>query len=269
MGLKSKQSGNSAQEELLKRFVEFLKESNAYAKILNIDYSLPELQKKEFGYFGAFLQSQEMAIKHEPISLSDLSRWQAMIVLEQLQFGHTSTKQAMGKIRSPDMPINIKIEGYEPPDFSKVPALFEKLINTLNKKLEEVGNKGDEVFVAALLGDIVQKFEKIHPFVEANGRVGQLIANYIASWFEYPIIVFRLSEKAEFYAAHDSPRSMRQFMAKKLQESIFDEEGRVLTLFENYGLSASYYNPDNPEAEKLLVEWHSLVEAMNQWKEEQ
>src|ERR1700733_10890180 len=98
MNLKSKEIGIVSGEEHLMRIVEFLKESSSYVKILNIDYALPSLQQREYGYFGAFLESQERALNHLPISISDLCRWQAMIVKEQLQFGHSITKQAMGKI---------------------------------------------------------------------------------------------------------------------------------------------------------------------------
>lgn len=268
MNHNSKELGSRTSNEFFERIVEFLKESNAHCKILNIDYGLPTLQKREHGYFGAFLESQERALKHEPISIGDLCRWQAMMVEEQLQFGHTSTKQAMGKMRSSEVPINIKVEGYVPPDFTKVPALLEKIVNCLNKKLQEIGNSGDEVALATLSGDILQKFEQLHPFVEANGRTGLLIANYIVTWFGFPIVVFRLSEKAEFYAAHLDAKSMRIYMAKKLQEAVFSDEGKIFTFCENYGPTSSYGDLNDPKAEKLLIEWHSLTKAMDQWREE-
>lgn len=269
--MSSKQLEPIARKGLSETIIAFLKESNAYFKILNIDYSLPSLQKKEEGYFGAFSESQQRAFNHLPISISDLSRWQAMIVKEQLQFGSSISKHAMGKIRSDDMPINITIENYQPPDYSQVPALLETLIDDLNQRLQQTKDHVEEtdvVFTAALLGDMLQKFEEIHPFVEANGRLGQLIANYIVSWFGFPILIFRVSEKAEFYAAHKSALAMRIFMAKKMQEAVFSEEGEILTLCKHYGLSASYSCPSNPKVEKLTVEWHALLKAIDLWQKE-
>lgn len=264
----TKEQKNLIAQDMMLRALEFLRESNLIEGIQNIDYSLPQMQMPDMGHFGAFLEAHQLAVNHQPITLETLCRWQKWIATEQLQFGHSISKKAIGAIRSSDMPINIKLEGYTSPDYSKVPELIHTLIESLNKRLSALKEDKDEVLLASILGDTYQKFEAMHPFVECNGRVGRLLANYIVMVFSYPLIIFKASERPDFIAIHQSEKSMRCYMGKKIQEAIFSEEGRILQLRENYGYSATYHNPMIRDSEILTVEWHKLNSAMNQWQQE-
>jgi len=67
------------------------------------------------------------------------------------------------------------------------------------------------------------------------------------------------------FAAYASNMAMRSFMAKKVQEAIFDIDGHILQLVKHYGLSATYANPDVPGT--TIMEWHNLITAEAEWRQ--
>jgi hypothetical protein len=77
---------------------------------------------------------------------------------------------------------------------------------------------GDLSFAADSVGELFQRLEAIHPFVDGNGRTGRLVANFVNLSLAQVLIVFRASERPAFYAAHRSKPAMKLFIASKLRE---------------------------------------------------
>lgn len=250
--------------ELAARALEMLRESNAIENITNIDYSRADLRKPSQGHFGALMDSQSMAKAHKALTVDDLCRWQGMISAEQVKFGHSIAPEAIGKLRSPSLPINVRVGSHIAPSYDQVPQLVTELVDGLNKRLAMLPYPADTVPMVELLGDIFQQFEAIHPFVDGNGRTGRLLLNYLATWCDSPLIVIRANERPTYYPAHSSKMAMRCFLAKKIQEVVADFDGRLLFRDQDYGLSGIYKNPSVKG--QIIVEWHDLVRAIEQWQ---
>ena len=181
---------------------EFLRESNAIEDIDNIDYDLPENAKTDRGHLGALADSQTMAEARIPLSIDDICRWQRWLTEEQTRFGHTLPARGSGTIRSPQYPMNVRVGFHIAPSFEEVPQLLATLVADLNTRVSGTAYNPADVIIADMMGEFFQRFEAIHPFVDGNGRTGRLLANYIATVCDLPIVIFRFNEREAFYAAH-------------------------------------------------------------------
>lgn len=248
------------------RSLEFLRESDAIDNITNIDYEL--LQNRQFkkGHCGAFQHSQRLARNHQPLTVKEICKWQEMITSEQITYGHKVSVEIVGHLRSPKLPININAEDHVSPSYDEVPNLMEVLLSSLNKRLTEEKSFPNIVEIVCILSDFFQQFVALKPFAEANGRTGRLFLNYIATWFKCPLIIMRGDDQYSIHHAHHNKYAMRLFLGKKIQEVALNQEGNLLPLAQQYQFSALYQDPSIPGV--LIVEWHELIQAMDEWKYE-
>lgn len=136
-------------------------------------------------HYGAFMRVQEMAKKGNELN-------------EELvkDFHQISTDDIIqgGVYRN----VNIQIKGSP-----KQPPHFEKVYDKMDEyflKLKE--NKFDNIFQKAAFAH--SELHKIHPFLDANGRVSRLVMNFILISNGYlPISIGKKSLKKYFAAIDD------------------------------------------------------------------
>lgn len=206
------------------REIQFLNESNRIEGIHEIDYSSEKFQVPEKGHFGAYLSSQEAAREHRPLTTKMIRTWQALLGKEQQQFsGDFISEEEIGHIRGPALHRNVRIGNHIPPHYERVPQLFQFLIEDINADLgknQTLYSKDDRAFTQ-FLGSSFLRFEQLHPFTDGNGRTGRLLANYIATYCNRPILVFpseRISRN-RYLEAHSSETAMGEYMAKRVNEA--------------------------------------------------
>ncbi|MBI1972463.1 Fic family protein [Candidatus Woesearchaeota archaeon] len=84
-------------------------------------------------------------------------------------------------------------------NFEASPAPYVKIdMDLLLQWLEKNKNKLHPLVLATIFH---HKFEKIHPFMDGNGRTGRMILNYILLKNKYPPIVIRTKKRAEYVQA--------------------------------------------------------------------
>jgi hypothetical protein len=193
----------------------FLHNSNAIEDIHCIDYS-PDGSGLLAGHATAFVHSQNLARARRQMSAIDLCYWQQLIVLEQRQANIDIPSDAVGRFRSGFVPYNVGVGNYVPPSFTRVPDLMQAWIRDLRTHLVDDAQQPAAELVADICGEMLQRFEAIHPFVDGNGRVGRLLVNYLLTYWQLPLVVFHLAERDAFFAAHRSRALMRQFMRGKI-----------------------------------------------------
>lgn len=218
-------------QKLSQRDVEFLLESEALAnpsKEVSQNLSKSELAK-------ALREMLNDARNHTPLTVESLKKWNGWITQDGRK-GSTSIEEEL--------------------------SLYVKDLNTVLKVNEE---NIDEVKSVELIGDFYHRLLNMHPWHEGNRRLSRFIANYIVAWFSLPLIVFRKTESKELDALASNKILSRLYMGKKIQEAIYNANNEVISLGKHYGMSAEYVNPPNGT---ILVEWHRLMEAIKQWKQE-
>jgi hypothetical protein len=243
------------------RALEFLHESNAIESIRNIDYRKAENARAGAGHVGAFLDSQERAQGKVLPTVEDVARWQGMLTEEQRAFGHDIPGEAVGRLRGPLVPINVRVGAHIAPDFNEVAGLMAQLFQDLHARFVP-----DSLFMPrlALAGDVFQRFEAIHPFVDGNGRTGRLLVNHLITMMNQPLMVFRADERPAFCAAHSSKKAMRLFLFEKTREAMYWVDGKVWVRKERYDFADRYVDPDS--GREMVMECHELVAAAEAWR---
>ena len=93
-------------------------------------------------------------------------------------------------------------------DFREVPQAMSDLMDWFRNELKH------DVYPPMLALRFYCRFEKIHPFLDGNGRVGRILFNAILDKFGYPPIVFFAENKSEHSNAIKSfleNRSMKMY----------------------------------------------------------
>jgi len=147
-------------------------------------------------HYNGFLFIKDEAQKKTKISLEFLKEVGAKVMISTGGIINTALgtfDTSKGDIRLSQVYVDKKYF----PDYSKVPALVEDLIKTVNSKIDNV--KGDDI--VKLSADIHFNFVNIHPFGDGNGRTARLLMNYIQMYHNEPLIKVFTEDRAEYIDA--------------------------------------------------------------------
>lgn len=104
--------------------------------------------------------------------------------------------EAPGNFRQHD--IHPFEEGMTPPSWALVPAALDAWItnvNTITDRIEAGQN------LPEALAEVHNHFERVHPFLDGNGRVGRLCLNLVLVRLGYPPIVILKEQRAAYLRA--------------------------------------------------------------------
>lgn len=109
--------------------------------------------------------------------------------------------------------------GMQPPDWPNVQAL----ITDWAKKASALRNPGDPFPEA--LADVHAEFERIHPFLDGNGRAGRLVTNLVLIRLGYPPAIIRKAERTRYLdnlrrADAGDPGRLGEFLARAVLDTL-------------------------------------------------
>lgn len=109
--------------------------------------------------------------------------------------------------------------GMKPPDWPDVPALMSDWVRRASELRDAEGPFAEAL--AALHAD----FERIHPFLDGNGRVGRLLTNLLVIRMGYPPAIIRKAERTRYISnlrkadARD-PGPLGEFLARAIIDTL-------------------------------------------------
>ncbi len=84
---------------------------------------------------------------------------------------------------------------HQPPEADRVPAKMAKQLGKYtNSELHGIENAVH----------FLMKFDGIHPFMDANGRMGRILLNYMLMQYGYPPVSVHVEDRDAYYEAMDS-----------------------------------------------------------------
>jgi len=109
-------------------------------------------------------------------------------------------REAPGMFREHD--IHPFSGGMKPPTWPLVPAMTRDWVEKVNAVPEtlESGNLHQQPF-PEVLADLHNEFERVHPFIDGNGRTGRLILNLVLVRLGYPPVIVLKNQREQYLAA--------------------------------------------------------------------
>ncbi|UYM06979.1 Fic family protein [Solicola gregarius] len=91
--------------------------------------------------------------------------------------------------------------GMQPPDWPLVPALTENWVTSVNARAGRLRDRVGDTPWPEQLADLHNAFEKVHPFIDGNGRTGRLLLNLVLVRLGYPPVIVLKGQRPQYLAA--------------------------------------------------------------------
>jgi len=107
--------------------------------------------------------------------------------------------------------------GMKPPEFTEVPALMTDWVDRANHEVRAAER------VAELVAACHAEFERIHPFLDGNGRTGRLLMNLMFVRLGYPPAIIYKRERSRYLKALDAvDRGQMAPLANMVARAVLD-----------------------------------------------
>ncbi|GAB3844872.1 hypothetical protein GCM10029963_22320 [Micromonospora andamanensis] len=88
-----------------------------------------------------------------------------------------------------------------PPAWPLVPAAVSEWVDFVNRHAGELGSREASVPWPERLAEVHNRFEKVHPFIDGNGRAGRLLLNLILVRLGYPPVIVLKRQRSSYLTA--------------------------------------------------------------------
>lgn len=110
--------------------------------------------------------------------------------------------------------------GMRPPDYTEIPALMADWVQSVTRIPAESRP------VAELVAGRHAAFERIHPFIDGNGRTGRLLMNLTLARLGYPPAIVRKGQRRSYLKALDradrgDPAALGELIARAILDNLF------------------------------------------------
>ncbi|MEA1875576.1 MAG: Fic family protein [Bacteroidota bacterium] len=147
-------------------------------------------------HFAAFRFIKEQAVIKRRLS-QDLIQEVAAMVMKNTGGPVSSIAGDFDTSKGELRKVQVYVDHKYFPDYSKVSLLLDKLLKSINSKLDHM--QGTDIL--KLAADIHFYLVNIHPFGDGNGRTSRLMMNYIQLFHGEPLIKVFTEDRAQYINA--------------------------------------------------------------------
>lgn len=184
-----------------------LRETDMVLRGLTIDQKPLKDHMEAVGHKEAFDYINELVKEKVPISESVIKQIHSLVLADK--------REDRGVYRR----VSVRIMGafHEPVPPYLIGEKMEKLLSTFSKSTEHIVTR---------LARFHIEFERIHPFIDGNGRTGRLLVNLELMKAGFPPIDIKFSDRKAYYNAFDEYHkksnlsAMETLFARYLNEQI-------------------------------------------------
>lgn len=193
---------------------------------LSLDETISVVAYDEVKGGHSFTEYQEAKMLYSTIEKM-LDRKTVSITKEWLQSTNSMIIGNEGKYRQKNLYIGTLVEAtYYPPDYKKVPELMEVFLQSVNFKAD------DKKEVIRDIAEQHIEFERIHPYVDGNGRTGRMLLNQqMINNGLLPIIIEKQSKYRQAFKFYDKNKDT-SLMVHLISKGELDAMERINQLFE-------------------------------------
>jgi hypothetical protein len=110
--------------------------------------------------------------------------------------------------------------GMQPPDFTDVPALMTEWVEQVCRI------RDSEEAISVSIARCHAAFERIHPFLDGNGRSGRLLMNLVLVRMGYPPAIIYKRERSRYLSALDradegDPAPLAEMIARSILDNLY------------------------------------------------
>lgn len=128
---------------------------------------------------------------------------------------HATAKEQPGSYREHD--IETFPGGMKPPPWTDVPALMRDWVDSIRRLPERESTKLE------LVASHHARFERIHPFLDGNGRSGRLVTNLVLLRFGYPpALIYKRDRDRYLRALRRADQGDAGALAEMIARSVLD-----------------------------------------------
>lgn len=121
------------------------------------------------------------------------------------------TPEESGHYRKED--VSIRTTNHIPPVAESIEKHMQDAIDKYNNKEHTDATQFERIC------EFKRNFERIHPFIDGNGRTGRLVANVLFLQNGYPYVSFPFEERENYFNALEN-NTLCDFLADRMIESI-------------------------------------------------
>jgi Fic family protein len=137
---------------------------------------------------------------------------------------HASQREAPGMFREHD--LHPFAGGLTPPSWPLIDAAMQGWLERVHELTPALtGSQPSDVPMPELLAEVHNRFERVHPFIDGNGRAGRLVMNLMLVRMGYPPAIILTTHREQYLAAmrkadNDDFGPLGEMIARSIYDNI-------------------------------------------------
>ena len=141
-------------------------------------------------------------------------------------------------------------------------ALFNKIAEKCNETLLGLSPMSSDKAILKAMSECIWTIERESDLAQGKHALAHILAAGVAERCHLAFFpIFSEAMQKEYDAALENKEALDDFLRKIMRDCVYGPSGELYQAIEHDGLNSTY---ENPNGDKLIVQWHALYE--DDWK---